>query len=261
MQASLKKSIIVLLGVGHTHAHIVRMWKMHPLANAELVCISNYPVATYSGMLPGVLSGQYAPEQMEIDLVRLCKSVGCRLIIDRVQTIDRERKLILFERRCPLSYDVMSIGIGSRPATSQVEFSADAPVELIKPMPTFLARLTTRLRSLALGSPRKIEAVVVGGGVGGMEISFCLATRLHKLFPGIESRVTLVAGGAFAAGTAPATQRKLHQAIRERNIQLIQQANVRQVTANSLHLENATELPADLVLWATGAVSRNYCSD
>ena len=47
---------VVLLGIGHTNAHVLRMWRMQPIPNARLTCISNYPVATYSGMLPGVLA-------------------------------------------------------------------------------------------------------------------------------------------------------------------------------------------------------------
>ncbi len=255
MQQSLKKSVIALLGVGHTNAHLVRMWKMKPRSDAELVCVSNFPIATYSGMLPGVLSGQYPPEQMEIDLVRLCRSAGCRLIVDDVQSIDRAKKLILFERRCPLPYDVISIGVGSRPATSNVEFAADAPLELIKPMPTFLQRLTRRLEKLSARSDRKIEAVVVGGGVGGIEISFCLLTRLKRLFPGTETRVTLVAGGTFAGGTAQDTQRRIRQALRERQIVLVEKNNVRRVGSNSVQLDNSTEIPADIVLWATAATA------
>ncbi len=255
MQPSLKKSVIALLGVGHTNAHIVRMWKMHPRADAELICISDYPIATYSGMLPGVLAGLYPPEQMEIDLVRLCQSAGCRLVVDEVQAIDRARKLIRFERRCAIQYDVLSIGIGSRPATGDVEFAEDAPLELIKPMPTFLQRLTTRLERMAARSIRKIDAVVVGGGVGGIEISFCLLTRLKRLFPGIESKVTLVAGETFAGGTAAATQKRIRQALRERQIHLIEGSKVRRVGTNSMHLDGGSEIAADLVLWATAAIA------
>ena len=59
---------VVLLGIGHTNAHVLRMWRMQAPANARLTCISNSPIATYSGMLPGVLAGQYPRERMEIDL-------------------------------------------------------------------------------------------------------------------------------------------------------------------------------------------------
>ncbi len=255
MQTSLKKSVIVLLGVGHTHAHIVRMWKMHPLPDAELVCISDRPVATYSGMLPGVLAGQYPPEQMEIDLVRLCRSASCRLIVDQIQSVDRERKRIVFEGRCPVGYDLLSLGIGSRPSTANVVFEPDAPFELIKPMQTFLPRLQGRLQVIQAKSSRRINAVVVGGGVGGIEISFCLLTRLQKLFPGADSQVTMVTGGELGGGTSRATRKRLRAALSDRRVTLVERQNVQHVGSNFVKMANGVELPADLVLWATGAIA------
>lgn len=260
MQTALKKSVIVLLGVGHTHAHIVRMWKMHPIPDAELVCISDRPVATYSGMLPGVLAGQYPPEQMQIDLVRLCGSASCRLVVDQVESVDRERRQVIFKDRAPIRYDILSIGIGSRPSTERVQFDPDAPVELIKPMQTFLQRLTSRLQALKAKSARPIRAVVVGGGVGGIEIGLCLLTRLQKLFPNVDCQVSLVTGGELGGGTAPPTRRKLRAALAARNVSLIEKQIVSRVGQDELQLESGKQLPADLVLWATGAVAPELLS-
>jgi len=60
MQTTLPKHNIVLLGVGHTNAHVLRMWKMKPIPDARLTCVSNYSLATYSGILPGQCTGQHA---------------------------------------------------------------------------------------------------------------------------------------------------------------------------------------------------------
>jgi selenide,water dikinase len=255
MENRLPKSVIALLGVGHTNAHVVRMWKMRPVPGAELVCVSNFPVATYSGMLPGVLSGQYAQEQMEIDLVRLCRSANCRLIVDEVSTVDRAARQIVFAHRAPLPYDVLSIGIGSVPLTTGVEFAADAPLEMIKPMPTFLKRLTQRLEDLAARASSRVEAVIVGGGVGGIEIGCCLRTRLRRLFPSIPVQVTLIAGKDFAGGTVRSTQRCIRQALRQFDIGLIEKRQVRRVGRASVELDDGTAIQADLVLWATSATA------
>jgi NADH dehydrogenase FAD-containing subunit len=130
---------VVLLGIGHTNAHVLRMWRMQPIPNARLTCISNHPVATYSGMLPGVLAGQYPPEAMEIDLVRLCAAAGARLILGNVIGLDRERHELQFDDRPPLPFDVLSIGIGSVPTRAGLA-AADDTLLPIKPMQTFLER-------------------------------------------------------------------------------------------------------------------------
>ena len=37
MQKQLGRNTVVLLGIGHTNAHVLRMWKMQPIENAQLV--------------------------------------------------------------------------------------------------------------------------------------------------------------------------------------------------------------------------------
>src|SRR5687767_6507079 len=99
MHATLPQHDVVLLGVGHTNAHVLRMWRMQPPRGARLTCVSNYPIATYSGMLPGVLAENYRPEQMEIDLVRLCAAVGARLIVGNVTGLDVAGQTLQFADR------------------------------------------------------------------------------------------------------------------------------------------------------------------
>ena len=102
----LKGRHIVLLGIGHTNAHILRMWKMHALPDTDLTCVSDNSIATYSGMLPAVLAGQIPPERMEIDLVRLCNKAGARLILNRVTGIDHASQELIFEDRPSVPFDV-----------------------------------------------------------------------------------------------------------------------------------------------------------
>src|SRR5688572_9154042 len=161
------------------------MWRMEPIPRARLTCVSNVPIVTYSGMLPGVLAGQYQPEAMEIDLVRLCAAAGARLILGNVVGLARERRELLFDDRPPLPFDVLSIGIGSVPSRDGLA-AADDTLLPIKPMQTFLPRLEERLKRGAGVSPaihrnRQLNIVIVGGGVGGVEIAFCLPRRLKIL--------------------------------------------------------------------------------
>ena len=174
---------VVLVGIGHTNAHVVRMWGMNPIPDADLTCISDYSVATYSGMLPAVLAGQIPKSAMEIDLVRLCASVGARLITNPIKSIDHQRREILFDDRPPVPFDAMSIGIGSQPTVSGIEIVGDSLIK-IKPMQTFLDRLhalVSRLRE-TLPPARPLQVAVVGSGVAGIEILFCVERFLEEQF-------------------------------------------------------------------------------
>ena len=115
MDGKLGKSSIVLLGLGHTNAHIVRKWGMSPIPDAQLICISNSDHATYSGMLPGTLAGLYPKGRMTIDLVRLCASAGACFIRAEVVGLDLDDHRVLLNSRPPIAFDLLSVGIGSIP--------------------------------------------------------------------------------------------------------------------------------------------------
>ena len=176
MASNKAKHTVVLLGVGHTNAHVLRMWKMNPISDANLVCVSNFPVATYSGMMPGVLAGQYPTEAMEIDLVRLCRSADARLIVGDVNGLDVEKQELLFDNRPPLHFDQLSIGIGSVPTFEDVEVTSDEKLFAIKPMQTFLERLEARLDEF--DKKTEVRISIVGGGIGSIETAFCLKNKL-----------------------------------------------------------------------------------
>ena len=272
MQKPLGRNTVVLLGVGHTNAYTLRMWKMQPIANAQLICVSNFPVAAYSGMLPGVLSGQFPPEKMEIDLVRLCASAGARLIVAEVTGLDCEQHRLEFANRPPLGFDVLSIGIGSKPSFENTRIESERILVPIKPMQTFLARLNSVLElptnrhrqddSSAAGKKDSQRIVIVGGGVGSIEIAFCLEQRLtnwsakglpnHARDRPIE--ITLVtASDKIGNQLLDSTQQKIQRQLGLRNIRLITGQRVTTVLEDGLVLSDGSTLPADAILWATGA--------
>ena len=72
---------VVLVGGGHAHALVLRMWGMNPLPGARLTVIDPNPVAPYTGMLPGLVAGHYRREELEIDLVKLARFAGARLVV------------------------------------------------------------------------------------------------------------------------------------------------------------------------------------
>lgn len=106
---------VVLLGVGHTHAHIVKQWAMHPIGGVHLICVTDFLQATYSGMLPGVLARDYLPDQMQIDLIQLMSAANVLWIHEKVQKVDRRRREIHFDGGRILPYDLLSVAVGSSP--------------------------------------------------------------------------------------------------------------------------------------------------
>lgn len=254
MQSRLPSNNVVLLGVGHTNAHLLRMWRMQPIADAQLTCISDFPIATYSGMLPGVLAGQYAPEQMQIDLVRLCAASHACLITDEVTSLDVIQRQVLFAERPPVPFDVLSIGIGSVPRMEGVDIEGSSVVP-IKPMQTLWQRLAKRLECWQQESDRrKLHVVVVGGGAGGVEISFCLPLAIRRMTGGVTSTFTLVHSGAsLMPGGLKATSHIVTDELQRNGVDLHLQRSVVKVAHDHVEFDDGQTVAADVVIWATGA--------
>ena len=255
MQTVLPKHEVVLLGVGHTNAHVLRMWRMQPIPRARLTCVSNFPTATYSGMLPAVLAGQILPERMDIDLVRLTAAVGARLIVGNVNGIDLDSRLLLFDDRPALPFDVLSVGIGSVPSPPPEGFEADRLLK-VKPMQTFLQRLENRLRRLQEEVPdRPLRISVVGGGIAGVEVTFCLRQRLQQLV-GDRYQLTLVQGADHLVPNALAnTRHAIQRELKAFQVKIRCGSYVDRIGTEELVFKNGEVMPTDLVLWATGATS------
>ncbi len=260
MQTKLPKRTIVLLGIGHTNAHVLRMWRMKPIKDVQLVCVSNAWKASYSGMLPGVLAGQYPTDRMEIDLARLTASAGARLIVSEVTGIDLESRCLLFRDRPELPFDALSIGIGSVPFLGDVE---PTPSLLpIKPMQTFLSRLESRIESLQgtiVGRPMRIA--VVGAGAGGTEIAFCLNSRLERKFAGQQFDISLVTSSQnVASGCLPPTVRLVESELASRGIRALTGRRVTRVADGMMAFNSGDPEEIDLAIWATGATAPELLS-
>ena len=241
----------MLLGVGHTNAHILRMWGMNPIPDTDLTCISNFSVVTYSGFLPAVLAGQIPTEQMQIDLPPLCAVAGARLITEEVVGLDHARNQILFAHRPPVPFDVLSVGIGSVPTVDEIDIEGDSLIK-IKPMQTFLSRIRERIKQV---DRRPLKLAVVGGGVAGVEVSFCLPNFLREI--SVDSfELTIITGSnQLISDVAPSTRAKVVQEFHRRDVHVVTGTRVTAVSETEVTLDNQAKIEADVVIWATGAVA------
>ena len=79
----------------------------------RLSVVLDRPLAVYSGMVPGLVAGDCAAHELEIDVVPLARRAGARVLLARATGIDPQRRRIELEGRPPLAYDVASLDVGS----------------------------------------------------------------------------------------------------------------------------------------------------
>lgn len=262
---------VVLLGIGHTNAHVVKEWATDPIRDCDLVCISKFPTATYSGMLPGTLGGQFRDGEMRIDLKQLCDQAAAQLIIADTKGLDLPGGQVHFANHESIRFDALSIGVGSMPSGWQAH--ADSPALVpIKPMQTFLKRLEQRLvgadasacrppdtgldlwASSAVRTDALKRVAIVGGGVAGVEIALCLQQQWRQRSAAGDLEIAIfTSSDRVADGLTQRSVRRLERLLAARYIGIHASHRVVEVGDAWLAIENGQRHATDCVVWATGA--------
>ncbi|WP_417741777.1 selenide, water dikinase SelD [Salipiger sp.] len=235
---------LVLIGGGHSHALVLRMWGMTPLPGARLTVINPGPTAPYSGMLPGFVAGHYERDALDIELVQLARFAGARVILGAASGIDRSARLIHVPGRPPVGYDVASIDIGITSAMPDLPGFAEHAVPA-KPLGPFAKAWDTYRNGSGPAS-----VAVIGGGVAGAELAAAMAFALRAR--GRAAKVHLVDNGAALSALRPQAASKLRAALTAQGVTLHEQAKITEVTAEGLRLSDGGEIAAQFV---TGAAS------
>jgi len=195
---------LLLVGGGHAHALMLAAWAETPLRGAEVVVLSPARWTPYSGMLPGHVAGHYAWQDFHIDLQALADAAGATLILDRCTGLAPARSEAQRAAGPPVAWDLCSLDIGSTSEPPAVPGAA-CHLHPVKPLPPFLDAWDRFLAAAARrsGPPR---AAVVGGGVGGIELSLAMIYRLRRQDP--RAQLTLIERGPVVAGELAASARR-----------------------------------------------------
>ncbi len=246
---------ILLLGIGHTNAHVVKQWASDPLPGCDLVCISKFPSATYSGMLPGTLGWQFRDDEMQIDLRALADRANAKLILADTRSLDLQTGHVHFSDHDPISFDALSIGVGSMPAGWDQHSHSPLMVP-IKPMQTFLSRLSERISTIATSQSAPLRIAIVGGGVASVEIALCLRQQFDKrnLNRGCSIEV-FTSGHSVAQELRRRSVRRLELLLEARNVQITSGSQVTDVGDHEIMTAGGSRHEVDCVIWATGAAA------
>lgn len=243
---------LVLIGGGHSHALVLRMWGMDPLPGARVTLIDPNPVAPYTGMLPGLIAGHYRRDELMIDLVRLGRFAGARVILDRATGIDLEARLIHLAGRPPLPYDLAAIDVG---ITSDLPSLPGAPDHAVAAKP--LGRYAQAWEAFVAQAPARPRVVILGAGLGGVELALASVHRLG----GAASVTLLDQAGALLPALAFPARRALQRRLAAAGVVLRLGVRVAEVRAGSVLLAGGEEIGSDFTLTATGARPHGWLAE
>ena len=246
---------LVLIGGGHTHALVLHRWAMHPLPGVRLTVINPDPVAPYTGMLPGFIAGHYAREELDIDLVRLARRAGARLVLGKARGIDREARLVDVPGRPPIPYDLAAIDIGITSDLPMIPGYADHAVSA-KPLGRYAQQWDAWRAKLEQGAVRA-QIVVIGGGVAGVELALAMAYRLQ----GRTAQITIVQSGALLPNIGAQAKARLIGHLKRFSVTIRELAQVCEVTQEGVTLADGTQIAASLTLGAAGSRPQDWLRD
>lgn len=240
---------LVLVGGGHAHVQVLRRFMMEPAPGVHLSLVLDRAEAVYSGMVPGFVAGQYRADELEIDCVPLARRARARVVLSAATRVDPEARRIELAGRPAISYDVASLDVGSSVRGLDLPGVREHAVAT-RPIRDFVDRLDERLAACARRSAR---LVIVGGGAAGCELALTLEARLRGR--GLAPGVTLVADSPeILPGASPRLVRRVRAELAQRGVRVLCESRVARVEKDAAVLEHDEEpLPADLVVWATGA--------
>jgi len=259
MQAPIRRARdLVLVGGGHSHALVLRMLAMRPIAGLRITLVSPASHTPYSGMLPGLIAGHYTFEQAHIDLARLCQWAGVRFIAAEVTALDPRARSLELAGRPALEYDLVSIDIGSQPELDPVPGAREYAVP-VKPVAGLWQRwqgLLERLDSMPPGSTQRIA--LVGGGAGSVELALAMAHRLA----GRPVALDLWCGApVILQGYNNAARRAVMAALARHGVAVALDARVERVEHGRLGFADGREAAFDELFWCTGAAAAAWVAD
>ena len=251
---------LVLVGGGHAHALMIRMWAMKPLTGVRVTLISPNWQTPYSGMLPGLLAGHYQSEDIHIDLRRLCTWAGVRFIEGAVTRINPEENQLQLNAHPAIHYDTLSLDIGSTPDLSIPGLKEFA--QAVKPIDLFYPRYLDCIKrcrdNVATGTrEQKYAIAIVGGGAGGVEVALAMTESLSDL----RDRVTIslaIRGNKVLPSYSSSISEACTAALRLAGISIHFSFEASHVEKASIHTKDGLLINADDIFFCTQAKAATW---
>ena len=248
-----KKNIIkkdlVLLGAGHSNIEVLKKFGTKPIDGLRLTVISNSYFSTYSGMLPGYLQGIYDWNEINIDLVKLCRVYGHRLIISNVIKIDTKNNLVFLENRPSINYDFLSINLGIKTDSSKIK-GAEKNCLKLKPISSIKENFDKLLEFNKVNKNNDI--VIIGAGAAGFEVALALDENLKRR--NIKNNIILLSKNSSVLNQFNKKAEFIAKnTLKNCNVKFLNYAEVVMVTSNYVLLKDGRKIYCRLPILATNS--------
>ncbi len=229
---------LVLLGAGHSNIEVLNQLGKKAIKGVRVTIINNRYEATYSGMIPSYIEGNYDWKDINIDLPQLCSNYNHRLIISTINKIDIIEKKIIFKDRCPLEYDVLSINLGIKSDDKKIIGASKFALKL-KPISNIKQNIE-KILEFNLKNPNN-DIVLIGAGAAGVEVSLSLSSLFKK--KNIMNKIILISKNSDILKNYTSLGAKtIKKELLKEKIKVYYNSEVTKITKNYLILNNKKKI-------------------
>jgi len=254
---------LVLVGGGHSHVIVLKQIQQFPLVNTQIILISNVVKTPYSGMLPAHIAGFYPAEEIYIDLRALTQVTQVKFYLDQCVRIDLENKQIFCQNTGLISFDYLSIDIGSTPDQSLINGAKEFAISA-KPVPQFLEKWYNLLTEVKLNSQninvnKPLQLGIVGGGAGGVELALNMNHRLSQLLPENHFQINLIhRQNQLLSNHNQWVSKRLYQLLLKQKINLYLNENVTKIEQNLIICQSGLKINCNFIFLVTQASASSW---
>jgi NADH:quinone reductase (non-electrogenic) len=190
---------------------------------------------------------------VRVPLAEIMGPIGVDVVIGEVTGIDPGRREVALAGSAPLPYDRLVVALGSELVRPPIPGLAEHGFDI----DTYdaAARLATHLDALPNrpDSPGRFTALVVGGGLTGVELASELATRLRDIAGAAPARIILADRAArIGSNMGGAACAVIDEALAALGVETRPGVTIAAVQAASVRLSSGERIAAETVVWCAG---------
>ncbi|MCL7929403.1 FAD-dependent oxidoreductase [Halomonas llamarensis] len=254
---------LLLMGAGHAHAFVLEAFAKQPDSNIAITVVSDSRYAAYSGSVPAWLAGECSRRETQIDIAALCQRAGARLITSPATSLSVEKRHVVLASGDKLAFDIASLNIGSTLALPQQHGENLPKLLAMRPLSSLHQRWQALQDDIShLPSDGTQRVVSVGGGAASCETLMSVLAQLRNERPDITWRGDILsASDTLLPGAGRLPRWLTKRALRRASITVHNDVRGKALAEGGV-LDTANHhFPADIVLWATGAVGHAWLAD
>jgi selenide,water dikinase len=252
---------LVFIGGGHSHAIVLKKFGLKPLESVDLTLISDTVYTPYSGMLPGHLAGFYSYEETHINLKKLANFAQAKFYQDQAIGLDIENNQVLCKNNPPVSFDYLSIDIGSSPKIDHISGAKDYAIP-VKPVANFLSYWNDFLETIQTNLNTPVSIGIVGGGAGGVEVALNIQTKLKQLGKNNHLEIHLFhRDNILLSNHNQWVSQRLEKILRERKINLHLSEKVVKIESNTIICKSGLKVKCSPIFWVTQASPQSWIKE